>query len=122
MKGTSRIVSILIIICGINYSCEEVLEPSLESKKVISLAPVDNLISVNASQTFYWETLQGATKYQLQIVSPRFDSIVQLISDTSILINQFTFSLAKGNYQWRVRAINNSTSSNYSDIRKMTIQ
>jgi len=122
MKGRNRIVSILIIVCGISFSCEEVLEPSLETKKVVSLAPVDNLISVSTSQTFYWETLNGATKYQLQIVSPRFDSIVQLISDTTILTNQFPFSLSQGNYQWRVRAINNSTHSNYSDIRKMTIQ
>jgi len=122
MRGRNKILSITAIITLLCFSCEEVLEPALNNKQVVLLAPVDNLVSGNASQVFYWETIDGATKYQLQIVSPKFDSIVQLIADTTVPINQFPLNLSKGSYQWKVRAINNSTSSNYSAIRRLVIQ
>lgn len=112
----------LVFSSVVTIGCEEVLEPSLENQNVIALAPVDNLLSTNPSQTFYWEKMQGTTKYQLQVVSPAFDSIVQLISDTTVISNQFQLSLSKGVYQWRVRAENNSTQSGFSAKRTMTIQ
>lgn len=102
--------------------CEEVLETSLEKQSVNLLAPVDNLISVNPEQTFYWEPLRGATKYQLQVVYPKFDSIVQLVVDTTITTNQFLLTIPKGNFQWRVRASNASTESDYGQIRRIIIQ
>ena len=110
---------ILIVICLI--SCDETLEFSLIGKKVTLLAPVNNLNTTDSVHTFYWEKLNGAVQYQLQIVSPRFDSIVRLVDDTIITNNTFHTELDKGTYQWRVKALNNSTQSDNSDIWNLKI-
>ncbi len=109
-----RILIYLILLLFI-ASCEEALERPLTATKVTLLAPFDSLITSSHDHTFYWERMEGATKYQLQIVSPKFDSIVQLVVDTTISKNTFMQSLSNGRYQWRVRALNNSTSSSYSN-------
>lgn len=102
--------------------CEEALEKTVEGKKVMLLAPTNNLVSTDTKQTFYWEPLDGAIKYQLQVVSPRFDSIVKLIADTPVIKNNLLLQLTPGVYQWRVRASSVSTVSDYSEMRKITIQ
>lgn len=110
MKKYFILLSILFLI-----ACEEVLEISLAGKKTVLLSPVNNLNTVDTLQTFYWQKLNGAVRYQLQIVSPKFDSIVRLIRDTIILQNTFTKDMDTGTYQWRVKAINNGSESDFSD-------
>lgn len=115
---------ILLVLCFTLYACEgSITEKSLTNEQVSLTAPVDNLITTDSIPTFYWEQLDGATLYQIQIVSPKFDSIIRVYADTTISRNLFPFSLNKGKkYQWRVKAKNNSSSSNYSNIRTITIQ
>jgi len=103
-------------------SCDEVLEKSLKDKKVVLLAPVNNLTTTTTTHNLYWEQIDGATSYQVQIVSPRFDSIVTLVADTFVENVKFNIELKKGVYQWRVMASNNSTVSSYSDAWNLTIQ
>lgn len=123
MRSLNNIFYFFIIVCGFSVTaCEEALEKPLTDVQVVLLAPVDSLVSTPVTQTFYWEIVPGATKYQLAIVSPKFDSIVKLITDTTITNNQFSYTLPVGKYQWRVRAINNSSNSAYSSIRKIVIQ
>ena len=114
----------IAVLCIVVCSCESTItEKSLTADTVILSAPVDNLNTSDSIPTFYWETLASATKYQLQIVSPIFDSIVKVYADTAIVQNLFPFALNKGKkYQWRVKAKNNSTESQYSQIRTITIQ
>ena len=115
--------SLLILLAMLTFqSCEEALETSLIDKKVTLLAPANNITTSNTNQTFYWETIDGAAEYQLQVVNPKFDSIAQLITDTIINKNQFVIEMNGGDYQWRVKAINNSSSSQYSDAWNLAIQ
>ena len=102
--------------------CDEVLETDLSGEKVILLAPVNNLITSDTLHTFFWEKLDGATSYQLQIVSPRFDSIVRLIADTPVTVNTFTIDLNINTYQWKVRATNKGSSSDFSETWNLKIQ
>lgn len=103
-------------------SCEEVLEKSLVDKKVVLQGPVNNLTTTDTTQNFLWQEMDGAIAYQLQIVSPRFDSMVKLAADTPVVDVKLNLGLKKGVYQWRVRAKNNSTVSSYSDAWNLTIQ
>ena len=112
------VAAAILLLCG----CEEALETSLVDKKVVLLAPANNLVTTNTEQTFYWETVNGATKYQLTVVTPNFASIAKLVADTLVTKNNFAMTLTPGVYQWRVRAVNNSTQSAYSDEWKFTIQ
>jgi len=102
--------------------CEDGFENDLTGEKVQLLAPANNVISEDSLQTFYWEPLDGATAYQVQIVSPRFDSIIRLETDTLTSRNQIKFQLRIGQYSWRVKAINNSSNSQISDNFFLSIQ
>ena len=103
-------------------SCEEALETPIDTYNVTLLAPANNVVSDETDQTFYWEKLDNATQYQLQVVTPKFDSIVKLIVDTTISANQFTQILEQGSFQWRVKAQNNSTTTSFSQAWNLTIQ
>src|SRR3989344_4726224 len=95
------------------YSCEDFIEADLGNKSVTVLAPANNTVSSSYSQLFKWEDLKGAEKYQLQIVKPNFSSITQFILDTTTANTQFAYTLLPGSYQWRVRAMNNSSMTEY---------
>ncbi|HRO46358.1 hypothetical protein [Agriterribacter sp.] len=101
--------------------CETALEKPLEKDFVILLSPKDSLVTSTTSQTFYWDLLDGAAEYQLQVVSPRFNAIERLIKDTIMNGNQFTIELAKGDYEWRVRGLNYSSASRFNNINRLYI-
>lgn len=122
MKKNNRkkiIASILMVISF--YSCEEITEADITNVPVIITAPIDSLQTSSASNTFVWENVKGAVRYQFQIVSPRFDSVVRFVVDSSLTSTIFTYSLSPGKYQWRVRGINTSTQTAYF-VRTITIQ
>jgi hypothetical protein len=101
--------------------CKEVFERVLDKDKIVLLAPGNNVISVNADQTFSWQPVDEATYYELQIVTPRFDSIVSFIADTTIRQNFMALTLDTTRYQWRVRAFNASSSTTFSNPWSVTI-
>lgn len=115
---------LLILMMAILFSsCEEALETALDGKKVTLLSPANNITTSTRTQIFYWEHMNGALDYQIQIVHPRFDSIARLMKDTIISGNQLTITLdSPAAFQWRVRAMNNSTTSDNSDTWNIKIQ
>jgi len=119
MKRNSILLLAMLLVI---YSCEEALERDISNKKIILLAPANNVITNSTQHSFFWETIEGAPQYQLQVVSPRLDSIVRLVADTVVSRNSLIIDLAPGNYQWRVRGKNSAYSSAYSDVWNLTIQ
>lgn len=113
MKNKIFISTILFITLTLLYSCQDFIEVDLGGKSITVLAPANNTASSSSSQMFWWGELKGAEKYNLQIVKPSFSSIQQLILDSTITNNQFSYSLLPGVYQWRVRAMNNSSYTEY---------
>ena len=95
-------------------ACEDIFEPDLEDKIVQIIAPEDGLQTVRQTNTFWWEYVEGALEYNLQIVNPSFDYILKLELDTNITENQFTYTLTPGSYQWRVSAFNFSSATPYT--------
>lgn len=94
-------------------ACRDVAVSNLEKKEVTVLAPPDNYSSTNSTVTFWWEELDGADDYRLQIVSTTFSNIQQLVADTLTKSNKFSISISPGEYQWRVRAENNSSETDF---------
>jgi predicted secreted protein len=93
---------------------KEFIVKDIKNKTVTIIAPSDNLTTPNNSVTFWWEELEGAEKYNLQIVKPSFSSVIQLITDTTVTSNKFTKVLTPGAYQWRIKAINAGGSTVYT--------
>lgn len=97
------------------FSCEEIImEKDISKSEVVLVAPSNNAQFYSTGVTFTWDTVAGATEYQLQVATPNFATPLQIVLDTTIEENSFTQQLPIGNYEWRVRAINSGYSTNYS--------
>jgi hypothetical protein len=113
MKRSFCLLWMLLILIWAE-SCGEIIEPSIDKKNVHLLAPGNNYQSANNNVSFWFEAIDGALFYRLQVVSPTFDSIGVLVLDTLINTNKFMYTIEPGKYQWRVRAENNSSKTNFS--------
>ncbi|GAB3909907.1 fibronectin type III domain-containing protein [Mucilaginibacter boryungensis] len=106
---------------GCLSSCKDIIEPDI-SKKIVELqAPGDKYKSAVYSTVFWWNDVEDALSYHLQVVTPKFDSIGGLVLDTLVKTTRFTINLSPGNYQWRVQASNGSYKTAYSVARSFTI-
>ncbi|WP_339609473.1 hypothetical protein [uncultured Planktosalinus sp.] len=121
MKNTKFIKALLPLLFIAALACEDVLfEEDISSHEVFLLAPSDNSVVLDSLVNFSWNTLQGATKYQIQIAIPNFSSPSQIIIDSTFIdtLNSNTqrasLILPDNEYQWRVRAQNNSSQTAYT--------
>ncbi|MBS1509218.1 MAG: hypothetical protein JST86_00140 [Bacteroidetes bacterium] len=124
MKKAAYNYGCSLMVAGLLFcmsGCKELTEPILSDKQIYIIAPKDSLVTTTAVNTFAWEGLDGATAYQLQIVSPKFDSVARFVTDSVFSRNQISFTLTPGKYQWRVRALNNSSQTSYL-TRTLTVQ
>jgi len=103
------------------FGCtKDFVEPDLTGKKIALISPLDNDTLSSLTNIFWWNEIDGATKYNLQIAKPNFSSVQQFMLDTNITEDNFSFTLVPGTYQWRVRGYNGSSKTDYS-IRSFTI-
>lgn len=113
------ILCLLVLATGVT-ACRDVIEPNISSTHIKLLAPLDSGVTTIMLQTFWWETIDGADFYNLQIVSPSFTNVSQLLLDTNIYRNKCIFSLLPGKYEWRVCGQNFAYSTPYS-INRLVI-
>jgi hypothetical protein len=111
---------LLIPVFVLLSACAIITEPDISNSDVFLVAPVDNLTTEVSFQTFWWDRVPDAERYNVIIVSPRWDSIVSLIADTNVTDNKFMLSLPAGEYDWAVSAFNYSSATQYY-IRHITI-
>jgi hypothetical protein len=105
---------LFLVVILIFNSCEDFIEKNLKNEKVTLLSPIHlDTISANTVQ-FWWEPIEAKSIfYQIQIVENSFSSPTQLYLDSVISDNIFEFSLPEGKYEWRVKALNNSSETAY---------
>ena len=109
-----------VVLTSLICSCSLFRVPNIENSKVILRAPSDSIKTYTQTQTFYWYGVEDADGYNLQIVSPRFNSIAEIVLDTNIVNNSFVYTLAPGQYEWGVFAYNSGYST-YQSIFSLTI-
>lgn len=116
MKTFSQfpIYFIMGLILLLSSACSAILLEDLAAEEVVLKAPSNGLESPQFSQTFWWEELTTVVDgYRLEIVSPSFDSIAELVLQTEIAAeNTFTVSLTPGIYQWTVVGFNSGSETN----------
>jgi hypothetical protein len=113
MRNRVPLFILIISTASIILSCKDVFERDLKKKDMVIYAPANELRSTISTITFWWNEIEGADGYNIQIVSPTFSSITKLVLDSNVSNNKFTFSLLPGDYQWRVKAYNNSSETEY---------
>lgn len=96
----------LVLFAGMVGCKKDFIVENIENETVHVNAPGDNLSTSNNLITFWWDEVDGAEKYNLQIVKPNFAQVAQLITDTNVTSTKVNVSLQPGAYQWRIRAFN----------------
>lgn len=115
--STTLFLSSLLLLSA----CDAIIEPSISKKSVQAEAPADLYQSTNYTINFWWDEVDNALSYHLQVVTPSFSSPGSLVLDTIVKKNTFSFTLNPGNYQWRVLAQNGSSQTNYTAPRSFTV-
>lgn len=98
-------------------ACEDILfEEDLSEKAVTLNAPVNNSVLTNITVNFNWNPVNGADEYQIQIAKPAFSNAVQVLVDSTITenITQVNFTLEAGEFEWRIRGLNNNSQTPYT--------
>ena len=103
-------------------SCKDIIEPSIKNHKVSLEAPGNQYQSSSYAVNFWWDEVEDALKYHLQVVTPDFNQIDGLVLDTLVATNKFVINMQPGNYTWRVRAENGSSQTSYSATRSFMIK
>lgn len=103
------------LILSISFiSCEGVLfEEDLSERNISIIAPVANSELPEGAITFSWNPVEDATEYKLQIATPSFTNASQLVLDSIVTNLNFTTSLSEEAYEWRVKAQNESSETQY---------
>ncbi|HEY9000692.1 MAG TPA: hypothetical protein VIM89_05030 [Mucilaginibacter sp.] len=110
-----------LFMLGLFYSCDAIIEPSISNKTVQAEAPAEHYQSASYTVGFWWDEVDHALSYHLQVVAPSFSSPGSLVLDTVIKKNTFSFNFVPGNYQWRVLAQNGSSQTAYTSPRDFSI-
>ena len=53
-------------------------------------------------------------QYELQIATPNFENATQLVQDTLLVNTGFTQLLDDGNYEWRIRGLNEESTTDFT--------
>ncbi|RUT71265.1 hypothetical protein D0817_05125 [Flavobacterium cupreum] len=87
-----------------------------QNNTVVLLSPGNNLITKNAIQKLTWQTIIGASEYQLQI----YDSTNEIVKENSSASTSFDYIFPDGNFSWKVRASNGTKETLYT-TRKIVV-
>lgn len=77
---------------------------------VVLINPANNLITNTATQNLSWQSIIGATSYQVQIL----DNTANVINDQTTSNTSLSYTFPQGSYQWRVRASNGTDQTLYT--------
>jgi hypothetical protein len=102
-------------------SCSDIIEPSISKSNVQPEAPADQYQSISYTLNFWWDEVDHALSYHLQVVTPSFASPGSLVLDTIVKKNTFSFTLSPGHYQWRVMAENGSSQTPFTTPRSFFV-
>ena len=113
MRKKINLLIVLFICLSTLTVCKSIIEQDISDKTIVVNSPNSNTLN-SYNQLFWWEKVDGALTYQLQIATPSFANMQQLKLDTIVKTNKVTRTLASGTYEWRVRALNGSYQTSYN--------
>jgi hypothetical protein len=115
------LLAVLSACMGLLSSCDDIIEPSINKSQVQLEAPADQYTSTSYTINFWWDQVDHALSYRLQVVTPNFAAPGALVLDTVVTNYKFSYNLNPGNYQWRVMAQNGSSQTAFTAPRNFTV-
>ena len=95
--------------------------PDISESSVVLRSPVDNASIDSGSVVFLWDEVLNASQYRLQLVTPSFEAITSILTDTLTEELNFSTVLDSGQYQWRVQGINTASSTDLGETRTLLV-
>ncbi len=87
------------------------------SGETVSLTAPANESEIDAGTiAFTWEALDNTDEYQIQIATPNFATATSFVVDETVDTATFNRDLPVGEYEWRVKAINANSETNYTTL------
>lgn len=112
MRGVVRISTLgLLFLLLWSSACYDVVQQDISAATIVIESPPDSLVTSSQDIFFLWSPVQGASLYEIQVVSPSFDAITAFPIDTVLAATKFGGTFPVGQYQWRIRALNNAYKS-----------
>lgn len=96
-----------------NYSSRffsVVSNEDFQSNTVVLNTPTNNLITKTPLQSLSWQSIIGATNYQLQV----YDSGNTIKLDETLTTTSYDYTFPEGTYSWRVKATNGEKQTLYT--------
>lgn len=75
---------------------------NFQNNTLVLTSPANNLITNTSTQNLTWQSIIGATSYQVQI----YDNSNTVVSDQNTSATTLSYTFPQGSYNWRVRATN----------------
>lgn len=101
-----------------NFKIQEQQEPVLSPPQL--LLPTNEQVLDNVEVSFAWIKVDEANSYYIQISSNK--NFTNLVIDEMITSNEVKYLLEEKEYYWRVKAVSDFTSSEYSEVRSFSIE
>ena len=114
MKKTLKYIFLLILPITLLFACDDFIEEDIDDEAVSLLAPANNLTTIQLTHTFWWDWLDGAETYNMQLVEGGFGNVTKFLLDTTITKNKFQYTLYPGDFQWRVKGMNNGSETYFT--------
>lgn len=104
----NRFIKLLIVAAatGILAGCDDIFEKDISVEEPVVFTPVEGQTVLQGDVLFWWDFMNGADYYQVQIARPGFDLIDKLVSDTILEANKLVLNMEAGTCEWRIRACN----------------
>jgi len=112
-KFINPLLAVTITALSIIAGCKDIIETDLTEERINIIVPSNNLHTNLLAHTFSWDKVDQAIKYHFQMISPDFSNAEILVADSNLTGTKIQLTLSPGTYQWRVKAFNNSSSTNY---------
>lgn len=107
--GTRKFLCCLLT-CFFLSGCEDIFIKDISEEQVVILSPADKSLFEGGTILFFWNRMEDAERYRLEVASPSFSNDTlrySVVTDT----NSVELSLHGGEYQWSVYAYNSGYKS-----------
>ncbi len=110
-----KIKTVIFVLLFSVIACDDIVEvEDISDKTVNILAPTNASVLNIKTVTFFWEAVEGAETYYMQVAIPTFENASQIVVDSLLTTTSMTRTLPANSYEWRVRAENSGYKTIYS--------
>jgi len=103
------VISIILLLT--KSSCDDIFEEDISNDTVWIYSPYDGMKTNNVDIDFWFEYINGATGYNLQVVSPSFEYPRKILADTDLIENRYLLTLYPDTFECRIFAFNGAYST-----------